>query len=318
MRRLAIVTCAAGLVLAAAAPRAAADGGPAPALLGQPVGAPGSSARYLTLPVRHGTLLERIDRRGAAQDWWTIRGRYGVAGAGSDGSTTGLSADGHTLVLPPYTTNYPPRRTRLAVIDPRDPRVVRQITLPGFFTVDAISPAGDWLYLIHYTSSRNLLRYEVRAYDMAHRRLLAKPIVDPREPDEKMVGIAQTRVTSPGGRWDYTLYTRPSGAPFVHALDTADRTARCIDLPTPHLDGPLDLSLGPGGGPLRFVSAGRVEALIDTRTFTLTRPASRPAARRVPPGHTGGGTPVWPAAAIAAGLVAGLAGLRRRRTAYAG
>ena len=44
--------------------------------------------------------------------------------------------------------------------------VIRRLTLPGSYTVDAISPDGRWLYLIHYTARRNLLRYEVRAYDL--------------------------------------------------------------------------------------------------------------------------------------------------------
>ena len=33
------------------------------------------------------------------------------------------------------------------------------------------------------------------------------------------------------GRWVYTLYQKPSGEPFVHALDTVAPLAYCIDLP---------------------------------------------------------------------------------------
>src|ERR1700694_6038189 len=74
-----------------------------------------------------------------------------------------------------------------------------RIVLPGYSTVDAISPTGRWLYLIHYKST-NLTNYEVRAYDVLHRRLLAKPVVDPRTPGEKMQGLPVTRAMSADGR----------------------------------------------------------------------------------------------------------------------
>jgi MYXO-CTERM domain-containing protein len=320
--RLRAIVISAGLLFAGAPQAAAADGGPMPAVQGWPVSAPGSSSpRYVALGLRHRTLVERIDRHGFVQLYRIIRGSYGVAAAATDGSTTGWSADRHTLVLPQYTTIYPPKSTRFVVLDPHRLRVLRRFTLEGFYTVDAISPAGDWLYLIHYMSPRNLLRYEVRAYDLVHRRLLAKPVVDPREPDEKMVGIAQTRRYSAGGRWAYTLYQRPSGAPFVHALDTANQTAFCIDLPDAGTGTQLQFSLGPGGRTLRYGVGGRVLALIDTRTFEVSRPAApRPHPRRVsaPPEDTGGGPPVWPAAVLAVALLAGVAGVRRRRATYAG
>src|SRR4029079_19295079 len=83
--------------------------------------------------------------------------------------------------------------------------------------------------LIHYTSSIDPTRYEVRAYDVKTRALVAKPIVDPRDAAEKMRGNPLSRVMSPDGRIAYTLYDG-GGHPFVHALDTAASTARCIDV----------------------------------------------------------------------------------------
>jgi len=67
----------------------------------------------------------------------------------------------------------------------------------------------------------------VRAYDLAARRLLPEPVVDPREPGEKMQGLPMTRATSADGRFAYTLYERPRGAPFIHALDTVRGSAAC-------------------------------------------------------------------------------------------
>ena len=54
---------------------------------------------------------------------------------------------------------------------------------------------------------------------MRTNRLLPGKIADRHEDEETMAGYAQTRTTSADGRWVYTLYQKPSGAPFVHALD---------------------------------------------------------------------------------------------------
>ena len=45
-----------------------------------------------------------------------------------------------------------------------------------------------------------------------------------------MRGQPLTRATSPDGRWAYTLYDGAGKEPFIHALDTSTRSARCIDL----------------------------------------------------------------------------------------
>ena len=73
-------------------------------------------------------------------------------------------------------------------------------------------------------SARDLNNYAVRAYDLRTRRLLPRPVVDPHEADEPMRGIPVTRVPSTDGRWAYTLYDNGRHS-FVHALDTARRTA---------------------------------------------------------------------------------------------
>jgi hypothetical protein len=323
MRR-AILGCVVGLALAA--PAAGADGGGPffPYQGGYGASAPGGKSVYVTLPQRDGTLVERFDRRaGAVLNWRTIRGSYGVPAAAGDGSTTGLSADGHRLVLAEVPQTIPPKRTRLVLLT-GGLHVIKRITLAGAYTVDAISPDGRWLYLIHYTSPRrNILRYEVRAYDLPAGRLLAKPVIDPREPDEDMRGTAATRVMSRDGRWAYTLYTRPKGAPFVHALDTVRRTAACIDLDDVSPEDLLTMGLSPDGGTLTVRSVNttgppgqRPVALVDTRTFAVTSPSPAtphtPRARADHP-RADDGTPAWPAAAVAVVLVGALAGLRRAR-----
>src|SRR5262249_8193259 len=157
----------------------------------------------------------------------TVVGRYGIPGADFNGSTTGLSADGRTLVLAELRGSRQPRTTRLLVLDTPPLAGPASTALPRFSTVQASSPTGRWLYLIHFLSS-GVSKYEVRAYDLPARRLVAKPVVDPRDRGEAMTGIPISRVMSADGRWAYTLYIRPSGAPFVHALDTAGRRAVCV------------------------------------------------------------------------------------------
>ena len=46
-----------------------------------------------------------------------------------------------------------------------------------------------------------------------------------------MRGQPVTRTASADGRWAYTLYARPGAEPFVHALDTVEGEAYCVDLP---------------------------------------------------------------------------------------
>src|SRR5919204_4745560 len=101
MRRLpAIAGCAFALSLAVPA-GATASGGPVPAVQGGAgVTLPGSDVRYQAIAARGGTLVQRVRVAGGTiERFREIRGRFGVPGAAFDGSTTGLSADGRTLVL---------------------------------------------------------------------------------------------------------------------------------------------------------------------------------------------------------------------------
>ena len=305
-RALVIAACGAGLL---APGNASAAGGPVPPVQGG-AGAtmPGSPVNYVAIVTGRDTLVQRVRRDGGTVERYRrMHGTYGVPGAAYDGSTTGLSADGRTLVLAEATALYPPRETRLAVLDPETLRVRRHVTLPGFFAVDAISPDGRDIYLLRYPKPRSdLLSYDVVAYDLKARRL-SEPIVDPREPDEMMGGIPISRALSPDGRWTYTLYSGEEN--FVHALDTREGTARCIDLPGGDTSS-AKLTLD--GDTLRVGGF----ATIDLRTFEAEAPAaSAPRPRVTPaPREDGGGVPWVPAAIGVAvlGAVALAAGRRRR------
>jgi hypothetical protein len=286
--------------------------------------APGGQFTYVAMPQGRGTLVERIRRNGGAVDSWrTIAGHFGVPGVAYDGSTTGLSADGATLVLANAVRSYPVTRTRLVVLDTgRRLRPRARIDLPGWFTVDAIAPDGRWMYLIHYTSVSNTNHYEVRAYDLRKRRMIAKPVIDPREPDEKMQGLPISRVVSADGRWAYTLYMRPGEAPFIHALDTQGRTAACIDLDDLTADDIADgrLALADGGSILRVNGDAGPLALVNTKTFAVRKPTAAPAPRAPAPTPTprradDAGVVPWEVALVALVPLAGFVLVSRRRVA---
>jgi hypothetical protein len=261
-------------------------------------------------------VVQRVRRDTAAVvDYSLLRGQFGVAGAAYDGSTTGLSADGRTLVLVGMAGNYPPTQTQLAVLDAVHLRAHARIALKGFFTVDAISPTGRWLYLIRYRSATNTNDYEVRAYDLVKQQLLVKPVLDPRQPGEKMHGVPVTRTISADGRWAYTFYSRGSAAPFIHALDTAGRTAFCVDLPAQLGADTSNIRLVLTAAALRVQNGGTPVALVNTRTFSVRSlaPATTPQrARPAASGHHGGGIPWWLAIVPLAALT-GLALVARRR-----
>jgi len=181
-------------------------------------------------------------------------------------------------------------------------------------TVDAISPDGRWLYLIRYRSVRNN-RYDVLAYDLARRHLLRTPIVDPREPDEKMQGFPLTRTVSADGRWAYTLYSDPEGEPFIHALDTERRTAACIDLDDLTTEDASDARLVVAGGTLRVEGTAGPLALVDRRTFAVSDPAAKvaPARRVASSGDDDSGGVPWFVAFVALVPLVGVAVVARRR-----
>jgi hypothetical protein len=276
MSRRMLVALVTALAVISSSPAAADGAGPGTlSLFGMPahdgVTTGKSPYRFASIYVGRSTVTTKVTKAGGrvAASLASPHG-YVVPAVADDGTGTGLSADGRTLVLVHPRHRFPARITRFAVLDAVHMRVIRYLTLRGDFSLDAISPDGSTLYLIQYQSPKNPLRYAVRAYDVLTRKLYPKPIVDPTEPDEAMRGYAATRVMSADGRWAYTLYYGGEH-PFIHALDTAARTARCIDLPagTEFSGDPtvLDLRLDRAGRRLTVLDVGEAVALVDTKTF---------------------------------------------------
>jgi hypothetical protein len=305
MRRSAAVSLLVLLALTLAAP-ARGDGLPILGVDAGPEGVAGGAVRYVTLDGARGTVVAAVERRGGKiQRSRSLPGRFTVPAVAYDGSPSGLSADGRTLVLIRPRLSFPQPRTTLTVLDARTLRVRRTLRLRGDFSFDAVAPDGRAIFLVHYVSRTDPTRYDVRAYDLTAGRLRAQPIVDPRERGEKMRGFPVTRATSPDGRWAYTLYDGGGHEPFVHALDTASGRARCIDLPA--LEGRQDLfalRLRAGAARVDVLARRRPLLAVDARTFAVGRPAA-PRPPHVADGH---GHAWWPWAAGGV-FVLGLLGL---------
>jgi hypothetical protein len=283
--------------------------------------APGGSERVLTRRAGGDTVVVAVRRDdGRVLRSRHIRGRWTVPAVTLNNGTTGLSVDGRTLVLARPTQRFPAAATQLAVLDARALALQRQIRLRGFFTVDAISPDGRWVYVIQYADT--VLDYRVRALDTHTGRLVAQDVVDPRSPGEQMGGLPMTRAMSRDGRWAYTLYGGGEET-FIHALDTVGRTAACVDLEMLPPDSDLSavrLRVRPDGRRVSVSDGAQLVATVDTRTFAVsepgaatTRPATPP--RSLAPPADGEGFPwLWLLiAGGAAGLCAVAVLLARRR-----
>jgi len=294
---------AAALVAAVLAPAAHADGQASPGVYQGWNGLVDKTggARFVALPADRGrwTVLARIKLRGGSVTrYGSIRGSYGIPGVTFRGDVGGLSPDGRVLVVAATPSGSSILRpvSRLAVVDAKTLKTRERITLTGDLSFDALSPDGRTLYLIQHTSTRDLQRYRVRAYDLVQRRLLPDAIVDRTEPN--MRGYPLARISGSRGAWVYTLYQ--GDAPFVHALDTVHGRAVCLDLPWHSSQNVLwqsHLALRDSGGRLAVVNRlGKTEAILNLR-----------------PGRKNA-TTTWAAAGLSGvGLIATALFLRRRR-----
>jgi hypothetical protein len=255
------------------------------------VTAPGLASRFTAIRVRGGTLITKTERRGGgliASRF--VHRRLVVSAVALDGAGTGLAANGGTLVLAaPW--RFPQRRSEFVVFDTQRLREHGTITLHGDFTLDAISPDGEMLYLIETTSPRDATRYAVRAYDIGAGRLVPGAIVDPAEADEPMRGNPVARAMSSDGRLVYTLYDGSGGPhPFIHVLDTSRARAKCIDLDALGRDETygMVLRIGRGGNVnVRPVDGGPAVLTLDPRTWVVRAP--RAAAPATPASTPDGG-----------------------------
>jgi hypothetical protein len=218
-------------VFLASGSAAAADGQPAYAAQGGlGVLAPDGKTRYVAVSTGTGTAIERVRvHGGAVVGWATLDGSWGIPRVTfSPQGGEGLTRDGKRLIVAATGVWSP---SEFTVVSTPDFRVLDRFSLNGNFAYDTLSPDASTLYLVQHVDVNNVNRYIVRAYDLQNQRLLPGRIADKTQRGWVMEGSPLTRTTSGGGRWVYTLYSRPGGYPFVHALDTVRGVAHCIGLP---------------------------------------------------------------------------------------
>ncbi|HEY7381276.1 MAG TPA: hypothetical protein VH572_08710 [Gaiella sp.] len=278
MRSRTVFLIAALAAALAAGDASAGKGGPSPGvLLGwDGARAPGAAVRYVALFAPGNTVVAAVRvRDGRVLRHASLRGELGVPQVAFDGSTDGLTADGRTLVLAsPTTSSGRGATSRFAVLSTRSLHVRQTIDLPGLWSFDAVSPDGSRIYAIEYLGGGDAPAYRVRAIDVASGRPLPGAVIDPREPEEvEMRGSPTTRAFGPGRAWAFTLYAKPNGTAFVHALDTRRGKAVCIDLPWTSLGNAIwavRMSVTDGGRALtlRQRGGGRL-ASVDLGSFRV-------------------------------------------------
>jgi hypothetical protein len=267
-----------GLAAVIAVGTANADGAPySPGLAwGWPgVGAQGASARFVAFGMPKSTIVAKVRARdGRVLHSKVLRGFYGIPLVAYDGTAGGLSGDGRVLVLGSESP-YPglAGRTRFVLLDSSTLTPQRQIVLTGSWSFDAMSPDATTIYFTQHLKVDKNPVYRVRPFDLRAGRLL-DAIVDRLEKEEEMGGVPVSRVPSADGRWAYTLYARRGHEPFVHALDTVQREAFCIDLPLDVDYGKqwsMRLKLDRARKQLSAWLPGRKVATVDTRTWKAQR-----------------------------------------------
>ncbi len=163
----------------------------------------------------------------------TIDGRWRLPTIGLDPLPVGVSPDGSTIVLVEDRAEgaAAPAVSRFAVLDRSLLKEPRMIELAGTFDFDTISPDGSILYVAEHVSGPLAGRYQVRAVDTATGVMRDAIIVDKTNIGEAMAGWPVDQEIRPDGLV-LTLY-RAVEHPFIHALDSVNAWAVCIDLPAP-------------------------------------------------------------------------------------
>jgi hypothetical protein len=232
--------------------------------------------RFVAVSTGGGTAIARIAVRNAAvRGWATLDGEWGIPQPTFSATRLeGLTRDGKRLIVGTIGAASP---SQFAVIDTQNLRVSERFALDGRFAYDALSPDGKTLYLTQYVDADNAGRYVVRAYDLEQQRLLPGRVAEKAQRGWVMEGFAVTRATSADGRWAYTLFMRPGGYPFVHALDTVKGAAHCIGLPwrAGQQDALLNMRMTLAKGEDALVlhwKSGKQWLSVDTATWKITHP----------------------------------------------
>jgi hypothetical protein len=256
----------------------ASGAGPSPGLSSPRTGLTSGNLRYLALPASTTTEIQVVDRDAHVLRHMRLKGSWGIPLVAYDGTAEGLFPNGRTLLLAQSLYNGQTLRTttKFTLVDAHGMKVSRRIQLKGAFTFDAVSRDGRYLYLIEYMSPEDPTSYRVRAYDMRGAGLLAKIVSDKRSWATDMRGLPVSRLWK--DNWSYTLYGA-NARPFIHALDTANVEAVCINLPwlsSPDRFFDYRLKLDGDGHLVVRGPNGRTLAVIDRQSFKVISAVKNP------------------------------------------
>jgi hypothetical protein len=278
MRRM-LVGLGAVLVSAVAVVAAASGAGPSPGLSPSWKGVVSGKVRYVALPEGRSTAVQAITRDGGrVLRHVMLQGTWGIPLVAYDGTAEGLSANGRTLLLARslYDGQTLRTTTKFALVDTRKMKLRTTIRLKGAFAFDALSRDGRYVYLIEYMTPEDPSSYRVRAYDLTSSQLLPKIVSDKRSWATDMRGLPIARTWT--DNWAYTLYGA-NARPFIHALDTHNVAAVCINLPwktSPERVFDFRLRTDSDGHLVVRGPNGRALAVIDRQSFQVLSAVSNP------------------------------------------
>ena len=107
-----------------------ADGAPSAGVSQGGSGVVWGALRYVALPTPGGTSVAQIDSAGGTVTGLvSLRGSWGIPIVAFDGTTSGVSAGGQTLVLAQSSQTLLPRRSRFALVNPVKMRLRGVVTL---------------------------------------------------------------------------------------------------------------------------------------------------------------------------------------------
>jgi hypothetical protein len=178
------------------------------------------------------------------------------------------------------------------------------VALRGNLQVEALSPDGRRVFLVRWRrNGYDLVNFDLETWSLSPTRLA--------DPDEKMAGAALSAVGTRDGRWLHTLYAKPNGESFVHALDLGEGIGHCIDLPLrgdSNTLGTSALTLSPDEERLYLASPllGKVTT-VDLRRLRVSRVA---AFKVLPPARYVAGTGIGAAVNLNGRVLAFNAGPR--------
>jgi DNA-binding beta-propeller fold protein YncE len=218
-----------------------------------------------------------------------LDGHWRLPTIGTDPVSVGVSADRSTIALVAAgAASAATGTSRFAVVQHFEAgrpttaryaklRLATMVELRGSFEFDALSPDGSILYVVEHLDGQ-AGAYQVRAVDVATGKLRDGVIADKRNLGEAMAGWPIGQVRRADGVV-LTLY-RGSEHPFVHALNTVEAWAVCLDLPpsaTSDAAAARDWGLAPNADGRRIYAINGslgIAAEINATDLSITRTAT--------------------------------------------